>query len=187
MAESKVQFNLKNVYYAILTETENQGVITETFGTPKKVAGAVSIDLSQEGEMTPFYADGVKYYIAQNNQGYQGSLEMARIPDSMLQDIWGMALDTDGVIIENVNKEYKYFALLFQIDGDKDEQLYTFYKCSASRPNIASQTNEESKNPQTQTLELSISPLLSNGNVMAKTSATTTTTARNSWFTEVHE
>ena len=37
--------------------------------------------------MTPLYADGIAYYQAIANGGYSGSLEMARYPDQMLQDI----------------------------------------------------------------------------------------------------
>lgn len=172
MAENKVQFNLKNVHYAILTETESDGDITCSYGDTKAVRGAVSIDLSQEGEMSPFYADGIKYYITRSNQGYSGSLEMAMITDEMLVDIFGMEhKSTDDVIIENVDDKPKDFALMFQIDGDSRETFYCLYKCSASRPSIASRTNEESKEPQTMTLDISISPMLDTGRIMAKSNS----------------
>lgn len=186
MAENKVQFNLKNVHYALLTETlSTSGVYSESWGTPKAVKGAVSIELTQDGEMSPFYADGYKYFVSQSNQGYSGSLEMARIPVDMLKDVWGMTASTSGVLIENANAVAKPFALLFQIDGDASEDLYAFYKCDAQRPNISSSTNEEGKEPQTQTLQLTISPLLSDGKVKGSTTEATTTAIRNGWFTTV--
>lgn len=171
MAENKVQFNLKNVHYAILTEEENDGNIVCSYGESHPVRGAVSVDLAMEGEMSPFYADGVKYYVAKGNQGYSGSIELARIPDSMLANVFGMKKKPDGVIVETVEDEVKDFALFFQVDGDATDTFYVFYKCSASRPSIASQTNEESKEPQTQTLELTISPTLDNGKIKAHTTA----------------
>ena len=86
--ENKVRFNLKNVHYAILTETVNTlGVTTYSWATPVAVKGAVSLDLSQEGEVSPFYADGITFYRSVSNNGYSGSLEMARYPDQMLQDV----------------------------------------------------------------------------------------------------
>lgn len=182
MSESKVQFNLKNVHYAILTETSSG----ESYGTPVAVPGAVSITLDQDGETTAFYADGVKYYTAMSNAGYSGSLEIARVPDQMLLDIWGMEKDAKGVIMESVSTNYKDFALLFQIDGDADSQHFVFYKCSATRPSITSQTNTETKEPQTATLNLSIAPLLSNGDIKGKTSATSDATTVASWYTTVH-
>lgn len=184
MAENKVQFNLKNVHYAtILTDTEEETTYDDVVAVP----GAVSLDLSQEGEITPFYADGIKYYIASSNSGYAGTLELARIPDQMLADIWGMTKNADGVITETVDVPFNDFALMFQIDGDENETLYTFYKCSAQRPTIASQTNEETKEPQTATLELSISPRIVDGKIKVHTSDTTTTAVRTAWFTTVYE
>lgn len=172
MAENKVQFNLKNVYYAVLTEEESGGEISVSYGTSKAVRGAVSVDLAQEGEMSPFYADGIKYYITRSNQGYTGSLEMAMIPDTMLVDIFGMEhKSADDVIIETSEDKPKDFALMFQIDGDSRETFYCLYKCSASRPSIASRTNEESKEPQTMTLDLSVSPMLDTGRIMAKSNS----------------
>lgn len=186
MAESKVQFNIKNVHYAILTETDNQGVITESWGNIVKVPGAVSLTLDADGEISPFYADGIKYYIAASNQGYTGSLEMARIPDRMLIDIWGMEKDNNGVLIENVEKQFKDFALMFEIDGDAKSQRFCLFKVSATRPQIASQTNTETKEPQTQTMDISATPLLSNNNVLAKTTADTSDEQFNNWFQQVY-
>ena len=53
------------------------------YDTPIKLPGAVSLSLEQQGELTPFYADGIKYYVAASNGGYQGDLEMALITDEL--------------------------------------------------------------------------------------------------------
>lgn len=169
---NKVQFNLKNVAYATLVENQSSsGLVSVSYGDVKRVNGAVSVDLAQDGEMTDFYADGGKYYVTRSNQGYSGSLEMALIPDSMLVDIFDMKEDEEGVLFDNANDVPRDFALMFQIDGDVEETYYCFYKCSASRPSITSRTNEESKEPQTMTLELSVSPMLDDGKIMAKATA----------------
>lgn len=49
--ENKVQLNLKNVHYAVLTADTG----TPTWSTPVPVPGAVNLNLSANGEMTPFY------------------------------------------------------------------------------------------------------------------------------------
>ena len=128
--ENKVQFNIKNVHYAVLTGED-------TWGTPVAVPGAVNLDLSASGDMEPFYADGIVYYKSSANNGYEGDLEMARFIDQMLQDVWGVELvETDNVMIERADVEPKAFALLFQIDGDADNDLYVLYNCTGTRPNI---------------------------------------------------
>lgn len=178
--ENKVRFNLKNVHYAKLTEG-----VTPTWATPVKVPGAVSLDLNPEGEVTPFYADGIVYYHSISNNGYSGSLEMARFPDAMLQAIWGMTLGaTSKVLTENANTEPASFALLYQIDGDADNEYYVLYNVSGTRPGIGSQTNEETKDPQTQSTDVTAIPL-SSGLVMARTTADTPAATKEAWFNSV--
>ena len=65
--ENKVQFNLKNVHYAILTPGD-----IPAWSTPVKVPGAVTLTLDPSGDVTPFYADGVIFYNSVANNGYTG-------------------------------------------------------------------------------------------------------------------
>ena len=186
MAENKVRFNLKNVHYAVLTEgVDTLGNTTYSWATPKAVKGAVSLDLSQEGEISPFYADGITYYKSISNNGYSGSLEMARITDEMYQDVWGDTLgSTSKVLTENANTNPKSFALLYEIDGDADEELYVLYNVAGNRPGIGSKTNEDTKEPQTQSFDISATPL-ANGNVMARTTNATPSATKTGWFSSV--
>ncbi|MBM6897448.1 phage tail protein [Pseudoflavonifractor capillosus] len=179
----KVQFNLKNVHYAPMTATG----ATPAWGTPVKVPGAVSLSLDQQGELTKFYADGIVYWQSSSNNGYEGALEMALIPDQMLMDIWGYTkTETDNVLIENATVEPKAFALLFEIDGDVNGRRYCLYNCSGTRPGISSKTNESTKEPQPQSFTVSAVPL-ENGKVLARTTDETTSQVKNEWFSEVYE
>lgn len=182
-SENKVQFNLKNVHYAILTETDTKA----TWAAPVNVPGAVNLSLDQQGELSKFYADGIIYWQTSSNNGYEGDLEMALIPDKMLEDIWGMEKEAiDNVVIENAFKQPKSFALLFQIDGDTSERLYCLYNCTATRPGISGATTTDTKEPQTMSCTISAVPL-SDGRVMAKTSSDTSDEVVSAWFTKVYE
>lgn len=179
---NKVQFNLKNVHYALLTDGE-----TPTWETPVPVPGAVTLTLDAEGEISPFYADGIVYYRSIANNGYSGDLEMAKFIDQMLQDVWQYTLsETDNVIIEKSDVEPKPFALLFQIDGDADNEYYCMYNALGTRPGIGSTTNTDTKEPQTQTSSITASPL-SDGRVMARTTVTTPENVKTNWFKKVYE
>jgi len=186
MSENKVQFNLKKVHYAVLTEGA-----TNAWATPVAVPGAVSLTLNANGSDNDFYADGVTYYKSFANNGYSGSVEMARITDTMLKDIWGITEGTtDKVLYEKSGIEPHPFALLFQIDGDADEEYFCFYRCVAGRPGIAAKTNTDSKEPQTQSFDVSALPLVTGaatqtGLIKARTTNTTPTATKSGWFTSV--
>ena len=181
--ENKVQLNLKNVHYAVLTADAG----TPAWSTPVPVPGAVNLNLSANGEMSPFYADGIVYYTSSANNGYEGDLEMARFIDQMLQDVWGYELETtDKVLIEKADVNPKQFALLFQIEGDANNDLYCMYNCTGTRPAIVGATSTESKTPKTQTSTISATPLASNNYVYARTTADSPETVKTNWFKNVY-
>ena len=154
--KNKVKFNICNVHYAPITVTENNVV---SFGTPVAMPGAVSISLDPTGEPESFYADGIEYYVINNNQGYDGDLELAMIPESFRTDILKETADANNVLVENANSETGSFALLFEFDGDIRKIRHVMYNCSASRPTIESKTNEEDKEVQTETLTIKARPM----------------------------
>ena len=179
---NKVKFNLKNTHYALLTVSEEGEV---SYATPVPMPGAVSISLDANGEPENFYADGVAYYVINNNMGYDGDLELAMIPESFRTDVLKEKLDDKGVLIENSDVELASFALLFEFDGDQKHIRHVLYNCSASRPGIEGKTNEDSKEVQTETLAIKAAPL-ANGMVKAKTGNTTDATAYNNWYKAVY-
>lgn len=178
MAENKVKYGLKNVHYAVLTEVE-AGV---TFATPVAIPGAVNLSLSAQGDETKFFADNGAYYVTAANDGYSGDLEIALLPDSFREDILGESMDTTAkVLTENANTEPKAFALLFEFDGDVKATRHVLYNCKATRPSVASQTTNTAKEPNTDTLTITASPL-ANGNVRTKTTAETPEAVYSGWY-----
>ena len=149
---NKVKYGLSNVHvFPIKEET----VDSITYGEVIRIPGAVSLSLSPEGSSEPFYADNTSYYVATSNNGYSGSLEIALIPESFRTDILKETVDVNNVLIENANSETANFAILFEFDGDKHKIRHVMYNCSAARPSLAGQTNEESREVQPETLSLS--------------------------------
>ena len=83
--------------------TVENGVIT--YGEPIPIPGAINLVLDPRGEMTEFYADNILYYSASNNQGYDGTLTIANIPEQFAIDALGEEKDSiDLVITEKANK-----------------------------------------------------------------------------------
>lgn len=179
---NKVKYNLKNAHYALLSIAEDG---TASYATPVAMPGSVSISLDANGEPENFYADGIAYYVINNNMGYDGDLELALIPESFRTDVLKEELDSKGVLIENSDVELASFALLFEFDGDIKHIRHVLYNCSASRPGIEGQTNEDSKEVQTETLTIKATPL-SDGVVKAKTGNITDEDTYNNWYKTVY-
>lgn len=180
--KNKVKYNLKNVHYAVHTIGEDGQI---TMGTPIPMPGAVSISLDANGEAKPFFADGVAYYIINNNMGYTGDLELSIIPESFRTEILKEELDSNSVLIEKANVELGSFALLFEFDGDQKNIRHVLYNCTTSRPRVESKTNEEEKEVQTETLSLKATPM-ADGLVKAKTGDSTEATVYENWYKTVY-
>lgn len=181
---NKVQFGVKNVHYA--TYTEADGVVT--YGEPKPLPGAVELSVEPRGDMTEFYADDVLYYVASNNQGYDGTFTLANIPDVFAEDALGETRhETDLTLTESSNAKGQNFALLFEFDGDVKATRHVLYNCSASRPSMTGATKNSSTEPNTTELTFVSSPRVSDLKVKTKTTTETPDGIYNAWYDAVYE
>ncbi len=151
--KNKVKFGLSKTYYAPMTAMADDG--TATYGTPKALPGAVSLAISPEGDLQPFYADNITYWQDGGNSGYSGNWEVAKATEDFLVDILGYVKDDNGVLIENANAEVKPFALLFQMEGDIHGRRHVLYNCSATRPELSASTITDTKEPITDSIPIS--------------------------------
>jgi phi13 family phage major tail protein len=186
--ENKVEFGLKNVHYAPYTETNG----TITYETPVRIPGAVSLTTTPRGELTEFYADDIHYYVSSSNDGYDGTLTIALVPEQFAIDALGEELDsTDKVLNEFSNAKGKPFALMFEFDGDVKATRHVLYSCTVSRPGLSSSTKTNTKEANTTELTLIASPksLVPNAKSIVKTKTTPATPAAvyDAWYTSVYK
>ena len=181
---NKVQFGLKNVHYAPYEETE-EGIVYEK---PIPIPGAVTLTLEPRGELAEFYADNMIYYSAAANDGYDGTLAIATIPEQFAVDALGEEKDDDdGVLTEKADARQKPFALLFEFDGDVRATRHVLYNCSANRPTVGGETTTNVKEPQPNELTFIASARPGDLKVKTKTTADTTEEVYNNWYKEVYE
>ena len=182
MGESnKVHYDLVDVHVAPLTIVE--GVVT--FGAPKALLGSISLDLSAQGNISKLRADGMVYYQASSNSGYDGSLNMAMVPDWFRREYLGEILDEAAKVqVENAEAEHKPFAMLFGFKGDRKRRCHVLYNCLAGRPGIKGENKENEKDPDTESLPVSAVPL-PGGDVKASTTDETAEAVVAGWYKAV--
>lgn len=183
----KVKYGLKNVHYAIVTETTNTttGAVTSSYGTVKAWPGAVSVSFDPQGDTTNFFADDGQYFSADQNAGYSGDFESALIPDDVYTSVFGQTKDANDVFIESNQDVKKYIALMFEFAMDASARRFLLYRCTFTRPSIASQTKGESIEVQTETVTLTATPRPDDGRVKAHMNKANTA-AYNNWYSAVY-
>ena len=183
---NKVKFGLKNVHFAKMIVSEQDGSIS--YATPVAIPGAVNLSLDPQGDESPFYADNIKYFNDYANNGYTGDLEVAKIPDEFLTEILGQTVDSNGAIIETTEDKSSKFALMFEVDGDKNSKRTVYYNCTASRPRAEASTTTETKEPKTDTITITASARSTENQVRASIEPSeTNTSVYNSFYTRVYE
>lgn len=183
MAKNKYHYDLTNVYAAELTNDNSE--TGATFGPPERIPGAVSMDIAPVGETFKMRADASDYIVVESNNGYDGSVTFVQLPDTFREKYLGNKLSTnDKVLTENSQSNGKRFALLFEFLGDVKHVRHVLYSCLASRPNLKGENKDNQKEPDTEELKLTASPLI-NGDVKSKTTEDTPDEVYNKWFQEV--
>lgn len=186
---NKIRYGLKNVHYAKATIDESTGEATYT--TPVAIPGAVTLSLEAQGDRSVYYADDVEYFVSVENQGYEGDLEVALIPEQFEEDILGAVKSKKNVLIEETDPEIVHFALLFEFKGDKNRIRHAMYNCTATRPSVEGETKGENIEPHTEKLSLRASSVynsaLDKDVVKGKTMDTVDSTVYDNWYSSVFQ
>lgn len=184
---NKIRYGIKNCFYAKATISTTG---TATYTTPVALPGAVSISFDAQGDINKFFADNIAYFTSVANNGYEGDLELAKIPDDFLTDCLGYIKDSNSVLVEDAGAAPAHFALMFQFEGDANAKRSVLYNCVATRPGVSGSTKEESIDPQTETVSISATTVYNSvlGKDVVKASCTETeSTVYASWLTAVYQ
>ena len=188
MADSnKIKYGISNCYYAVASIATNG---TASYSTPVAIPGAVNLSLSAQGDNNVFYADNIAYFTTFANNGYEGDLEIAKIPDSFYKDVLGFIEDGEGALVEDAGAVGAHFALIGQFEGDAHAKRFVLYNCVASRPEMSGSTKTETIEPQTETISITATSVYNtvlDANVVKASLSESTTGAYTSWLTSVYQ
>ena len=113
-------------------------------------------------------------------------MELAYFPPDFLKAVYGYKEgETSKVLTEYANVQPKPFALMCEEEGDSTGTKFVFYNCVATRPQRELQTKEDTIEPSTQTITVTMTPL-PDGKVFAMTQDTTPPDVVNGWYDDVY-
>lgn len=185
-----IKFGLKNLHYALVTETVQSGVTSSSYGTVKAWPGAVSLSMQASQDKTVFRADDSDYYVSYGEGQYSGTIETAMIPDDLKKDLGWVKEDDNGLLVESSDdyKITKYIALMFEFNNDEKAARHVFYKASISRADVAGSTTGEGGTitPQTETVNVTAVPRADNDRyIHAVTGSAATASVYDNWYSAV--
>ncbi|MEK4494496.1 major tail protein [Ureibacillus sp. FSL W8-0352] len=180
---NKVSYGLTNVHYAVISKDE-QG--NYKYGKPKRVYGAVSLTLDPTGDSNNFYADNGVYFSRTANTGYEGTLSIARIPEEFRIDVLGEKL-IDGGLLEKADAKPNDIALLFEVDGDVQQDRFVYYDVSVARPSQNANTTAESIEIEAQELSITVKPRTTDKAIRFVTGENTPKEIYDNFYNEVYE
>lgn len=150
---NKVEFGISNLYVGTYSVDTTGSV---TMGTPYHQAGAVSFSPEEQSESNKFYADNTVYWAGYTGGTFEGDLEVAKFDDAFKTQFLGYISKADGGIgvVKNATKPNVWIA--FQIEGDSESRRCIMYNCSLGGITREYATEEESIEPATETIAVTV-------------------------------
>lgn len=176
---------LKDLYYSVITEgTEG----AEVYGEPKKMAGAMTADLSVKTADGALYVDDM---LAQSDSEFaNGELKLGvdDLEPAVAAEVSGATVDKNGVVWSGGEDNPPYIAVGFRAKKSGGKYRYIWLlKCRAKIPAEKYETKGESIKYQTPEIILTFMRRKKDGNWKADFVGKETDTAAKTWFTEVPE
>lgn len=189
-AKNKYHYDVKNCHYCKGEKNEDG---TVTFGTEvKRLPGLMSIEMSAEGETSKIRADGIDYIVFTSNNGYSGTAKFVKVSEDFKVDCLAETIDEKtGIQFEDSDAEPSPFALMGEFKGDKEGIRWIYYNCVATRPKQTGDNKENQKEPDSEELTITSSPLpvTINGEdaniVRGGVTKSMNETTYNAWFKQV--
>lgn len=179
--QDKVKFGISDMHYAVITDSG--------YGTVKEHPGAVNLTLQAEGEKFNYPADNNNdFYKVYDNNGYTGSIEVARLRDEFRVDVLREQLDSVAkTLLEKADgQEAVHFAFGCKINGPKYPTYIWFYNCTAERPGLSANTTGETAEPDSDTVNIECRKD-SAGKVCVKSTCNTPDAVIEGWFSSVFD
>ena len=176
---------LANLHYAPMT-TEDTATTAAVYGTPKRLVGVVSVDVSPENETATLYGDNTALATVNKTKSRAVTIEVADLPLEDEAILLGHDYDSEtGVMTVNGDDKAPYVAIMFDADTHDDKKQYvTFFKGRFAEAQHTDNTDGESTEFSLHNLEGTFVARTNDKKVYIK-KVTTDLTVATSWYTSV--
>lgn len=179
---NKVMFNLKNVYYSVVSEGVGG---TLQYAKPKRLLGTTELTMELEQSSEKHYSEGLVYYVTTSSAGYKGELSIFNVDEDFEKDILGLKVDSKNVQYEDMYTQPKEIALLFEIDGNEKPERHCLLRVKFSKPKYEYKTTTDKIDVPV--LKFSYEGLTDEKGIgRTKTNKNTDTEVYNKWFDAVY-
>lgn len=118
-----VLIGLDDLHYAVLTKDDATGV---TYDTPKPIAKAVSASIQPKTNSATLYADDGPTETATSLGEIQVDLEVAGLPTSVVAELLGATVGSDGVLVQKATDVAPYVAIGFRSQKSNGKYRYVW-------------------------------------------------------------
>ena len=173
---------LRDLYYAIITE--KNGV--ETYAIPKKLAEAMTADLSVNTADATLYADDALSEDVSEFASCTLSLGIKELRNEVLSDLLGQEVDDNGVLYAGDGDEPPYVAVGFRAKKMGGKYRYIWLQRGKFKvPNESFETKGESISFKTPTIEGTFSKSKGTGKWKSDYTGLPTDEVAAKWFESV--
>jgi phi13 family phage major tail protein len=145
---------LDSLFYAPITEATG-GI--ETYGTPTKIAPAITVEFTPTYTSDSLYADDGAIITVNEFSGGTMSLNTSDLPSDVLIELLGLHESLNGMIVYSAEDVSPYVAIGFRArKADGTYMYYWFYRCKFTPPTNSFQTKGDSITFNTPTIEGSL-------------------------------
>lgn len=190
---NSVYMGFSNVHIVPFADTSSPGKPVWA-GDIIPIKGAVNFGPTANNSEVRFFADNILFYSTFNNNGYTGTLEIAKVPADFLISVFRYMIDDNGILVATAGMGYRNFAMMFQVEGNVSPIRLVWYNCSSAPPAPPAQTMEENADPNTQSMDLTVAPIEFDSGIKATYSqcpynpdSDETMEVYDNWFKQVYE
>lgn len=151
--ENIVEFGISNLHVCTYDVNSDGSV---TMGTPIALPGSKSLSLEPDEEEQKFYADNTVYYSSFSDNGFTGSIEVAKFTDEFKTTFMNYVKLADGGVGQYKNKNRQNVCIMFECEGDAQNRRGILYNVSLGGIQRSYSTREGSKEPTTETMDITV-------------------------------